>query len=318
MNISTYLIKYPYTTHMVNTVLVFFFDILSFFVGFLSEIPIPNFLKLPLFNAYIKIYGVNTDEIKDDLKTFKTFNDFFTREIKERSLHRVVNSLQPHPLQSPRAVLVSPVDGELRNAGNIKDGELLQVKGKTYTLKKFLGDYELADIFKDGYFFNLYLSPKDYHHVHSPVNGCINSITYIPGALFPVNNFSAMHISDLFAQNERLIISLSSDFGEILLCMVGAANVGKISITFDRINFRPQNWPFKKAGRILKQYTTPIPITIGQKIGTFNLGSTVVIIMKESRYNNEVVNIERSEVKKRFSEESSNFSIQYGDILLGK
>ena len=64
---------------------------------------------------------------------------------------------------------VSPVDGKLRNFGVITDGLLEQVKGKTYTVAKFLGDEVQAKRYNDGAFFNLYLSPQDYHHVHSPV-----------------------------------------------------------------------------------------------------------------------------------------------------
>ena len=40
-----------------------------------------------IFLAFSNVYGVNLDEIKEDLEFFSTFNEFFTREIKPRKIN---------------------------------------------------------------------------------------------------------------------------------------------------------------------------------------------------------------------------------------
>ncbi len=41
-------------------------------------------LRSPIFSLYIRFYGVNRDEIVEDLGNLETINKFFTREVKQR------------------------------------------------------------------------------------------------------------------------------------------------------------------------------------------------------------------------------------------
>jgi phosphatidylserine decarboxylase len=59
----------------------------------------------------------------------------------------------------------------------------------SYSIEKRFGKYHQDAVAKveGGEFINFYLSPKDYHRYHLPMDLKILSITHIPGKLYPVN-----------------------------------------------------------------------------------------------------------------------------------
>jgi len=68
-----------------------------------------------------------------DLKTYRTFNDFFTRELKDgaRPVHDISNSHS----------LVSPCDGKVLSYGKVGESEEYTIdciKGHSYPLDEFL------------------------------------------------------------------------------------------------------------------------------------------------------------------------------------
>src|SRR4029077_8815574 len=114
------------------------------------------------------------------------------------------------PLAS--APVVSPVDGTVSELGRITKGQLVQAKGRFYTVEELLGGaQELAQQFAQGQFITLYLAPKDYHRVHMPLDAELTSMTYIPGSLFSVQAASARIVPKLFARNERLVVFFKTE-----------------------------------------------------------------------------------------------------------
>ena len=74
--------------------------------------------------------------------------------------------IDPHP-----DTLISPVDALITGVGTIEQGTILNVKGQTYTLKEMLEDEEQEKVYLNGHYAVLYLSPTDYHRIHSPIAG---------------------------------------------------------------------------------------------------------------------------------------------------
>lgn len=108
------------------------------------------------------------------------------------------------------ADFVSPVDGAISQFDVIDDHRMLQAKGHCFTTAESLaGDQELASQFRHGSFANLYLSPRDYHRLHMPCDGCLRRMIYVPGTLFSVNPVTARGVANLFARNERVMCVLS-------------------------------------------------------------------------------------------------------------
>lgn len=210
-------------------------------------------------------YGVAVDEAEKPLEEYLSILDFFTRRLKPG-----IRPVDPDP-----NVLVSPVDGAFLTGGPIGEGRLFQAKGKDFTLQALLADDDALSVFSGGSYATLYLAPRDYHRIHSPVDGVVTGYTYVPGQLFPVNAAAVAHVDQLFATNERLITHIQSErFGRVEVVKVGATCVGHITVAYDpevRTNCGD-------AELRVRQYDPPIPIEKGAEVGCFEMGSTVIVV----------------------------------------
>jgi len=247
---------------------------LSRAVGRLVHARWPRPIARRLVRWFANTYEIDVDAAGKPLHEYPSVGHFFIRDLREGL----------RPIESD---LVSPVDGVLRSFGTIAGGRLEQIKGKSYTVARFLGDDAYAQRYENGVFFNLYLSPQDYHHVHSPVGGSVVRSVHIPGKLWPVNDWSMANIDELFAVNERVATYIESSYGLVAVVMIGATNVGKISVVYD--SFVSNVARSKVAAR---RYEPPIPIAAGARLGTFHMGSSVVVLVEPGRIDIERVRLE--------------------------
>jgi phosphatidylserine decarboxylase len=227
----------------------------------------PGPLLRAAIRLYVRVYGVDLGEAAEPLDSYRTFNAFFTRRLRPGA----------RPIADGPGLVVSPSDSELVSMGPVPaDGRLEQVKGLTYGLEDLLGSATEASAFRHGRHATLYLSPGMYHRVHAPVDGCVVSWRYLPGRLFPVSALSVRHVPGLFVRNERLSLLLESDaFGPVAVVLVGAANVGRITLSFAEVSTnRGQPGSETRAPQ-------PIPVRRGDHLATFNLGSTVVLLVAD-------------------------------------
>ena len=261
---------------------------LSRTIGRLVHARLPRPLARLLVHRFARAYQIDVDAAGKPLHEYPSIGHFFTRDLREGL----------RPIESE---FVSPVDGVLRNYGPVENGRLVQIKGKTYTVARFLGDESYAKRYESGAFFNLYLSPQDYHHVHSPVGGTIVRSVHIPGMLWPVNDWSLANIDELFSINERVVTYVQTEtLGLVAVVMIGATNVGKISVVYDSFisNTTGTRQPASR------DYAPPIPIAAGDRLGTFHMGSSVVMLFEPGRV--DVTNVRLEAGKK----------VQYGAAVL--
>lgn len=239
---------------------------LSRVIGRLVHARMPRPIARRLVRWFADTYKIDVDAAGKPLQEYPSIGHFFIRDLAEG-------------LRPIEGELVSPVDGVLRNFGTVTGGRIEQVKGKTYTLARFLGDEANAQRYENGAFFNFYLSPQDYHHVHSPAGGGIVRSVHIPGKLWPVNDWSLANIDELFSINERVVTYVDGELGRIAVVMIGATNVGKISVTYD--SFISNSADTDRT--VARDYAPPLPITPGARLGTFHMGSSVVILLEPGR-----------------------------------
>ena len=187
--------------------------------GKVAECEIPRF-KNALIEWFIKRYGVNMSEAeRQNPEDFKHFNDFFTRALKADA----------RSIDDAKDAIVSPVDGVISQLGAIKQGQIFQAKGQSFSLVELLGgDIDRAQPFMGGDFATIYLSPKDYHRIHMPITGTLKEMVYIPGKLFSVNPVTAENVSRLFARNERVAAIFDTELGPMAMVLVGAMIVASI------------------------------------------------------------------------------------------
>ena len=242
-------------------------NLLSYFVGWLVQLKLPEKLSLLSVRYFAKYYKINLEEAESPVEQYKTIGDLFTRKLKPG-------------LRPIGEGLVHPADAKLTQFGKIEVGHLIQAKGKTYSLSEFLGTFHDLTPYEGGSFLTYYLCPTDYHRVHSPVSGKIIRCTHIPGKLWPVNPWSVENISQLFSVNERVVTWIQSEDNLLAVVMVGATNVGKMTMSFDE-DIVTNTLPAKKQ-REIKVYDPGIEISRGDELGIFNMGSTVVIVAPKS------------------------------------
>jgi phosphatidylserine decarboxylase len=249
-------------------------------VGLGARAQIPTPLRAALYGAFVRRTGINVAEMERPLTAYPSFDALFTRRLKPGA--RTVE---------PSATVVAPCDGVVVASGVIERGRLLQVKGRDYTLRALLVDSDAAHPFDRGRFVTIYLSPRDYHRVHVPVDGTIRGYRHLPGALFPVHPSSMRRIGGLLTVNERLVTYLDSDgAGAVGVVMVAAAGVGNIQACYDTVETRGRS-PAPQ-GRIL--YPSPRAVLRGDELGVFHLGSTVVVLLERGK--SELVPLEEGEV----------------------
>jgi len=227
--------------------------------------------KNTFINSIIAMYGVNMDEAKyKNLDHYASFNEFFTRELKEGV----------RPIIQDSGSIACPADGSVSQAGAIQAGKIFQAKGHYYTTLELLGgNAERAEAFKNGSFATIYLSPKDYHRLHMPLTGALKEMIHIPGRLFSVNNTTVNAVPNLFARNERVACIFDTEAGPMALILVGAIFVSSVEtiwhgvVTPPSIS-EPRTWDYESDAPVLEK---------GAEMGRFNMGSTIIVLFGENQ-----------------------------------
>jgi len=191
-----------------------------------------NPLSLKEIPHFVEYHHLNTDEMLDDMSSFKNFNEFFYRKLKPSA--RPLGSTDPN-------VAVSPSDCRMHVFPTIDSATQLWIKGKHFNLKNLVDDPQLERYFDGGSVVICRLAPQDYHRYHSPVNGVIGDFRmFETGTYFTVNPMAIREHVDVYTENKRGTTIISSEeFGNVLFVSVGATMVGSIGYsvkTGDRVN----------------------------------------------------------------------------------
>lgn len=225
-------------------------------------------LTTALIKLFIKQYKIDMSEAKyPDPAHYKTFNEFFTRPLKEGI----------RPLAEEKDIIAHPVDGAISQLGDVVDGQIIQAKGHDYSLQALLGGNEDDTVpFLGGKFATIYLAPKDYHRIHMPIDGTLSKMIYVPGDLFSVNPLTAQNVPNLFARNERVVAIFETDIGPLAMVLVGATIVASIETIWAGTVSPPAgkdvfSWNYPTKG------DNAITLKKGEEMGRFKLGSTVIL-----------------------------------------
>lgn len=217
--------------------------------------------------AYVKAMGLDMSDF-DAPETYSSLNALFTRKF----LHK--RSFSHDPLD-----VISPCDSLITECGTIHEDLALQIKGMSYSVDEVLGEGISSDSKKsvhNGTFVNFYLSPRDYHRYHAPIDMQVIHAVHIPGKLYPVNIPSLKKQVNLFIENERVVLEcLNSEGKRFFLLLVGALNVGEMEVSFEpriRTNtvLTPSQYSYKD-----------LYLSKGDDFGCFRMGSTIVMLCEK-------------------------------------
>lgn len=177
---------------------------------------------------FVERYKIDPQEFLKPISEFKSFNDFFIRELK----------LSARPIAGSAHQAAIPADGRYLFYPDISAAEGFLVKGQKFELTQFLQNPQLAERYAQGTMVMARLCPTDYHRFHFPCSGVPGISRLINGYLFSVNPIALRQNIHIFSENKRMICELESvDFGKVLLVEVGATNVGTIQQTYKPFQF---------------------------------------------------------------------------------
>ena len=229
--------------------------------------------KSKFISWFIKQFNVDMSLAQEpNPENYASFNTFFTRELRPDA----------RPIVEQPNSIACPVDGAVSQLGDIKDGRIFQAKGRDYSMLELLGgDVRAAEQFEEGKFATLYLSPKDYHRIHIPLDGRLTAMSHVPGRLFSVSPATTRAVPRLFARNERVVVYFDTEAGPMAMVLVGAIFVASIETVWAGEVTPP-------AGKEIRywKYDPEDPqhfFKKGAEVGRFNMGSTVILLYGQDR-----------------------------------
>jgi phosphatidylserine decarboxylase len=227
-----------------------------------------GWLKNLLIRVFVRGYRPDmSGALEPEPLKYRSFNALFTRALRADA----------RPADADPLHIGSPCDATLESASAAQADQLLQAKGHTYTLEALLAQSAWAARLRDGLYATLYLGPRDYHRVHMPLSGQLIGAWHVPGRLFAVSGAVVAHLPGLFARNERLAFAFEGEHGAFVVVMVGALFVGSMSTIW-----HGAVTPSGARGGVRQlepRLAAPLWQPRGAELGTFNLGSTVILLL---------------------------------------
>ncbi len=220
---------------------------ISFFSAFVGYWQSRPFTKKKIA-SFIHQYQIEASEFKNQISDFKSFNDFFIRELKKES----------RPIAKSEATI--PADGRYWFYPQISSANFFYVKNKTFNLISLLKDEKLAHRYEHGSMVIARLCPSDYHRFHFPCDGVPHETKLLNGWLYSVNPLALKKDFEILTTNKRTLCCLDTKkFGQVLYLEVGATSVGSIHQTYQ---------PFQ-------------PCCKGDEKGYFSFGGSTLILLFE-------------------------------------
>lgn len=207
---------------------------------------IPKFIEF--FKGQLKM-----DEANYPIEYFKTFNEFFIRELKPGA--------RPIAYPDRDDIAICAADCRLMAFNSANESLRFWIKGRKFSIQGLLGKDTCSSAFVDGSLVIFRLAPQDYHRFHVPVSGTIESFVDIPGYLYTVNPIAVnSKYCNVFTENKRVVSIIStSEFGKVAFVAIGATMVGSITFT-------------KNEGDYVRK---------GDEFGYFSFGGSTVICVFE-------------------------------------
>lgn len=194
---------------------------------------------------FVEFFGIDTSELRKEPRDFRSFNEFFCRELRENS--RVVDDLEG---------MSSPADCRLTVFRCEQEAKEMWIKGMGFGVVKLTGKDTEA-----GFIGLCRLAPMDYHRFHAPFECTVEDIREIDGKHLTVHP-GCVRRSDVLTENKRVVVSLGSPtYGRVYLVLVGALFVGSIVVN-------------RQVGERLK---------VLDEIGYFRFGGSSIVIVTERK-----------------------------------
>lgn len=202
-------------------------------------------LSTRIIEPFIKNNHIDMTEYQE--QKYSSFNDFFTRKIREG---------MRMPAEDANT-LISPCDCKA-TVYTIRENTTFSVKHTEYTLRSLLRSPSLAKRFRGGYAYILRLTVDDYHRYVYAASGKQSKNYHIDGTFHTVNPVANDYLP-IYKENTReYTVIHTKEFGDIIQMEVGALMVGKIS-----------------------NHKESCHVTRGEEKGFFEYGGSTIILLTQ-------------------------------------
>lgn len=204
--------------------------------------------------GFINFHKLDTSEVLYPLDQFKSFNEFFYRELKPNA--------RPCSAPSNPTIIVSPADSRSVVFNTLDEATKIWVKGRDFSVTRLLGNAYPQDAkrYVNGSLGIFRLAPQDYHRFHIPVDGTMDTPKLIDGEYYTVNPMAIRSALDVYSENVRVVVPINSvAHGRVMVICVGAMMVGSTIIT-------------RKAGERVSR---------AEELGYFKFGGSTILLLFE-------------------------------------
>ena len=211
-----------------------------------SRVFLDSGLSVRVIDKFCESNNIDLSDYED--REYKSFNDFFTRKIKDGK----------RSFSSDDKLLCSPSDGKV-SAYEITNSSVFVVKNSVYSVYSLLRDKKLADKYNGGTCLIIRLSVDDYHRYAYPCDGIKSRNRTIKGILHTVNPVVSKYLPVYHENSREYCMIRSEQFGDIIQMGVGALLVGKIT----------------------NDVISKCKVTKGEEKGFFEFGGSTIILLLE-------------------------------------
>ncbi|KAF4554881.1 Phosphatidylserine decarboxylase-like protein 3 [Elsinoe fawcettii] len=204
--------------------------------------------------GFINFHQLDMSEVLRHTSEFKTFNEFFYRELKPDA--------RPCSAPDRPEIITSPADCRSVVFNKLEDAQRIWVKGREFSVERLLGNAYPQDAkrYKNGSLGIMRLAPQDYHRFHIPVDGVMGEPKTIEGEYYTVNPMAIRSALDVYGENIRVVVPIDSEkHGRVMVICVGAMMVGSTVIT-------------RKGGEKVKR---------AEELGYFKFGGSTILLLFE-------------------------------------
>ena len=213
--------------------------------------------------------GPQWDDYKIPPGGFKTFNQFFMREIKP----------EKRPVYGDDTILVAPADS-LINAinSNLTASTKINTKcNENLNIRELLDGSDYADKFNGGTAISCILLPTVYHHYHAPVGGTVIESRAVDGTSFGMNGefYTFLNSGNIGGYKSKFGIFGIYHRGYYIIKTEKYGLVAMISVGLDDVN----SINFVKDFEDIPKTNPPRVVKKGQRVGCFAYGGSLVILL---------------------------------------
>ncbi|MBR6274936.1 MAG: phosphatidylserine decarboxylase [Lachnospiraceae bacterium] len=218
----------------------------------LSSVTVANieraFLGSPFsalaIDPFIKKNEIDISEYQK--KRYSSFNDFFTRKIRQ----------EKRPISSDPNALISPCDGRA-SMYRINNDSAFEIKNSVYSVETLTGSKKLAEYYKDGWFVLIRLCVDNYHRYCYAADGMKSMDLKIEGKLHTVNPM-VYDFAKVYTENTRQYCTIYRKGGiKVTQVEIGAMGVG----------------------RITNHHTEEADVVRGEEKGYFEFGGSSIVLL---------------------------------------